>query len=793
MSKLTSLLALTLVCLSHLCPAEELTLDVLIRGVNQARLTIQSGEVRTIVTVKRAAQKTEKEIVEWKQTEIENELRNFRPHSLFPDVGFKEFKKDFLEPVSEFEADRYRQRIENENSTTIFRLLMPDTDHFLYQYKLTGQEVKGLSLDSENAQHVQDSNFSLLAHDGKKQVKHNIGNAVFVTAPRDTVQFFGADSEHGGFWDFDIFGRSSIPIGTDTQLIGKEQIDGAECYILASTDTSGWHGQIWVDPNTDFCIRKEEVRLGSDTLINQVFYKDFEQFGDIWFPKVREGIHYRKNGTVKTETRVEIIEAQFNVKFPEDFFHIDRDFYYQPGPRRPPELPDSGHAPVTPKTDAEELFLLCGPQSLLRICEILKIETSIGELIKLTGFNPDRGTTMLGLKQAATFKNIGPIGVKASVSLLRKEKVPLPAIAYVEGNHFLVFEAVNKSGVEILDPAQKYDPHLTWNQISEIWSGDLLIFDPNEARKRKAKQPLAFVETSEYDFGKALGGSQIKHTFTIKNVGQKPLKIFSVKETCTCTATVVSQDEIPANGIGSISAVLTVPSGNETVEESLLVLTNDPTQGVLTLTLKGQAFVPLTTFPERLAIGNQKPLQKQLTKRVSLHLADEVQVLGVRTDSEHLKATLEKGTDEAFFYVNVQLLPTQPVGKFSHNLLIHYTYHGQQTTHNVIAFGQVLGELYVAPNRLFFGMIKEPSVVSKKITISTHDGQPFQITSAKSSAKGVVANVAKDESGTRYEITISIAPTAKPGELSGDIVVKTSSSVQPTLRVPFFGILAGSD
>ncbi|MYB95975.1 DUF1573 domain-containing protein [Candidatus Poribacteria bacterium] len=430
---------------------------------------------------------------------------------------------------------------------------------------------------------------------------------------------------------------------------------------------------------------------------------------------------------------------------------------------------------------------------MLRICELLKIETSIDELIKLTGFNPDRGTTMLGLKQAATFKNIGPTGVKASVALLKKKKVPLPAIAYVEGNHFLVFEAVNKNGVEISDPAQKYNPHLTWNQLAGIWNGDLLIFDPKEAKKRKAKQPLAFVETSEYDFGKVLGGSQIKHTFTIKNVGQKPLKIFSVKETCTCTATVVSQDEIPANGLGSISAVLTVPSRNEVVEESLLVLTNNPTQGVLTLTLKGQAFVPLTTFPERLAIGNQKPRQKQLTKRVSLHLADEVQVLGVRTDSEHLKATLEKGTDEAFFYVNVQLLPTQPVGQFSHNLLVDYTYQRQQTTHNVIIFGQILGELHVAPNRIFFGMIKEPSAVSKKITISTHDGQPFQIMSAKASTKGVVANVAKDESRTRYELTISIAPTAKPGELSGDIVVKTSSSVQPTLRVPFFGILAGSD
>ena len=740
MSRLTTFLTLTLTFLSTLCAAEKLPMDAIIRGVNQARVTIQSGEVFAIVTIKHAAQKTEKEIEVWKQAHREEMLKRFKPHALFPDIGLKEYDEEYLPQQLESMANSSREHTDVWHVTTLFQILTDDP--YLYQYKLTWQEIERLSLDSENAQQAQDSNFVLLAHDSRKQVKQTVGSALGAASPRHSVEFFGTGMQHAGYWGFSTFGRSGIPVPSEAKNIGEERVDGIPCYVLKFTQR-GWTRKLWIESaDKNFSIRKVEIRKNpEDSVIkSQTIYKHFKQFGEVWFPTVYEGINYGDDGTLLNEIWIEIIAAQFNVEFPEDFFEIDRDFYYQPASRHPPELPslpNSGQAPVMPRTEAEELLLLCGPQSLQRICEILSVQTNLSELKKLTGFNPKSGTTMLGLKQAATFKNIGPTGVKVSVALLRKKKVPMPAIAYVDGNHFLVFEAVNKNGVEISDPAQKYKPHLTWDKLSEIWNGELLIFDKKKARKGKEKQvPLVFTETPEYDFGKALGGSEIKHTFTLKNIGQKPLKILSVTETCACTATVLSQDEIRAGGTGSISAVLTVPSRNERVRESLMVLTNDPTQSTLTLTLKGQAFIPLTTFPERLALGNQKPLQAPLTKRVSLHLQDNAEILSVRTDSEHLKATLETVND--ILYVEAQLLPTLPVGQFSHNLLVDYTYQGQQTTHNVVVFGQILGELHVVPNRIFFGMIKEPSAVSKTITISSRDAQPFKITAVKSDAKGVV-------------------------------------------------------
>ena len=212
------------------------------------------------------------------------------------------------------------------------------------------------------------------------------------------------------------------------------------------------------------------------------------------------------------------------------------------------------------------------------------------------------------------------------------------------------------------------------------------------------------------------------------------------------------------------------------------------TQNTLTLTLKGEAFTPIRTFPTVIALGNKSPLQNPVTRQVSLHVQDEVQIRSVRSESEHLTAILKpKG---GIPHVEVQILPTLPVGQFSHRILIDYTYKGKQTTHKFFVFGQVLGEFKVTPNRLFLGLIKDPSTVSKTITISSRDTKPFQITSVESDIKAATFTVNKSDSETNYQVTMKLAPKAVLGELSGDVIIHTSSSVQPTVRVPFFGIIA---
>ena len=733
MSRIALSVHLMLFYVSSVCYSDELAVDSLIRGVNQARLQIKSGEVRYIYTLNdHVPEKSEAEIAAWIQQEREKELKQYTPNPYLPGRDpkdlkghFEEFKQYLTESLN-WQAEYYRQRTEITGVNVAFQIFDEDFGFIpkVYQYKMAMQDRLDMDLDSRKAEHLQAGWFRLLTYDTQHQVEEDIGDIVL---PTSFVTTYHSDY-HGGFLHLGLYGRSLSRVPNQARWVGQETVDEAVCDILEFR-SKRYLNRIWVDTALSFCIRRKEARKDSNApLFSQGEYKDFRRFGEVWYPMVTRFTAYKGDGITKQTITVEVEEAEFNVAFPKHFFQIDLDFYGGNEKLFKPSLPFPGA--VSPakelQTQVVDVLLLCGPQSLLRVCEILDVETNLKELKKLSGFNPNRGTTMLGLKEAATYKGLTPKGVRANLKGLKKKKVPMPAIAYIDGNHFLVFEAVQRGGVRISDPAGKYNSHLSWKQLSKIWEGELLIFDAEGQRATPESVPLAFAPEAEYNFGEALGGSEIRHTFAIQNIGQQPLKILSMAETCACTAAVVSQREIPTAANAMIEAVLKVPSENTLVEESISVFTNDPTQNTVVLTFKGRAFVPLKTFPERLAFGIQKRAQSPLTKRISLHLRSEVEILGVRTDSEHLSAVF---TDEQIPHVKVQLLPTIPVGQFSHHLLVDYKYEQKETTHEIPVFGEVLGAFTVSPQHIFFGLVKDKQAVTKTVTISPTDKHPFKIIS----------------------------------------------------------------
>lgn len=770
--------------ITSFCDANELTADTLIRGVNQARLTIESGEVYTHTTKEYTASKTDAEIDAWIEMKRERELKK-----IGQGVRLNNNKSDYLNKKVQASAQKFIKRTEHKHTITLFNVLEQNSISRprLYQYKLTNIDTPRYPLDKMSDRFRPSDRLHLVVYDLENQVHESIGDIIFYSSHAH----FSKSGVYIGHLHHSVWGRSHFHVPSDAKLLGKETIDNVECQGLAFIASDKRKVHIWIDPTKDFSVKRiDYYRLTDETKIpyTRIVYKNFKKYGDIWFPIVVEDTAYRTDGKMAIRATTKVIAVELNVDFPKDFFHIKNEFYKSIATGQI----DQDIVNTSSATNSDPSLLLCGPKSLLHICGLLKVDTNLSELKKMSGFTSEGGTTMLGLREAATYKGLAPVGVKASVRLLKRKKVPLPAIAYVNNNHFIVLESVNSDGVNITDAVQKYGQHVKWDELSNIWEGDLLIFNKKKMPRKKTQVnvPLAFSEKPIYNFAKALGGSKIEHTFTIKNIGKKPLEILSVTETCVCTATVLSQDEILPGKTGSISSVLTVPTGNGQLNESLHVLTNDPIQNTLTLTIKGEAFTPLKTFPELIAFGNQKPLKNPLTKQISLHLQEGTEIHSVKTNSKDIKTSLK--IRDNIPYVDIQYLSTLPVGKFSHSILVDYIYKGKRGTHKISTFGEIIGELRVVPNRLFLGLIKDPTSFSKTLMISSLNTEPFQVTAVKTKTKAINFTFKSNEKKTDYKLTATISSEAKPGEISGDIVIHTSSSVQPTVRVPFFGIIAGS-
>jgi ABC-type bacteriocin/lantibiotic exporter with double-glycine peptidase domain len=118
----------------------------------------------------------------------------------------------------------------------------------------------------------------------------------------------------------------------------------------------------------------------------------------------------------------------------------------------------------------------CGAACLKMVLSQHGVECSLSDLawqLKTTA----RGTSMYNLRTVST-----RFGVPARSWVLQAadlRNAPLPAIAFIEKNHFVVIQRFANSGIlEIGDPALG-TLHWPLDSFRKCWQGEILIFDPD--------------------------------------------------------------------------------------------------------------------------------------------------------------------------------------------------------------------------------------------------------------------------------------------------------------------------
>ncbi|MCM8759893.1 MAG: DUF1573 domain-containing protein, partial [Candidatus Omnitrophica bacterium] len=217
---------------------------------------------------------------------------------------------------------------------------------------------------------------------------------------------------------------------------------------------------------------------------------------------------------------------------------------------------------------------LCGPKCLLFICKELGVEANLEELTRLSGFIPGKGTTMLGLHNAATKKGLFAAGLKIGLNdlILKKE----PSIAYLWDGHFVVvektdFESEVAVGVDFLK-------NVPINEFRNIYSGFVLLVSNHELSFPGKTREGPDIRFEEYNFnwGVVAQGRKIKHIFRFKNVGTQKLVISKVRSSCGCALVSSSAKEIAPGGKGFLRVIVD-PAGRFGPQEyRIYVHSNDP-------------------------------------------------------------------------------------------------------------------------------------------------------------------------------------------------------------------------
>ncbi len=118
----------------------------------------------------------------------------------------------------------------------------------------------------------------------------------------------------------------------------------------------------------------------------------------------------------------------------------------------------------------------CGPASLKTILTDYGVDPGILDRSPHLRLTP-KGTSMLDLRNISL-----ELGLRAKSWLIHPEDlrlVPLPAIAFVNKNHFVVLRKfISPEILEVDDPALG---RIWWRSRSfkKAWSGEMLVFDPD--------------------------------------------------------------------------------------------------------------------------------------------------------------------------------------------------------------------------------------------------------------------------------------------------------------------------
>lgn len=114
----------------------------------------------------------------------------------------------------------------------------------------------------------------------------------------------------------------------------------------------------------------------------------------------------------------------------------------------------------------------CGPAALKMVFDHYGIAgTTLAELEVATGTGPD-GTSMLALKKAAKARGLTGQGLRLPVE--RLDDIPMPAIAHVHGDHFVV---IRSAGEElVIDDPSLGRLRMSSRTFERSWDGVVLAF-----------------------------------------------------------------------------------------------------------------------------------------------------------------------------------------------------------------------------------------------------------------------------------------------------------------------------
>jgi len=295
------------------------------------------------------------------------------------------------------------------------------------------------------------------------------------------------------------------------------------------------------------------------------------------------------------------------------------------------------------------------------------------------------------------------------------------------------------------------------------------IEGPNTAAEPNGPPPKLVFEQTTHDFGAVAPGSFNPCKFKFTNKGQGVLKISDVTKTCGCTVFTLDKKEYAPGEQGVINAGYNADKGSGVRTRHLYVLSNDPVDPRIDLTIQANITQKIACEPERLEYT-----LKGGTIDLTLRSVDDQNfaITAFSSTGDTVSADFDPNKKGVKFVLKTKI-DVKKAGTNGNGTVEIKTSHPECQTINVPF--SVLPRFKVDPPSINILNAEPGKAVERELWVLNNYNEDFNVVSATSN-EGIIKVTGQEKVGNRYKFNLSVLPptTETPGKMFTDTFMITT-------------------
>ena len=324
------------------------------------------------------------------------------------------------------------------------------------------------------------------------------------------------------------------------------------------------------------------------------------------------------------------------------------------------------------------------------------------------------------------------------------------------------------------------------------------------------KAPRLTIVEPVKEYGEVAKGDKLDWTFVIKNTGNADLQVIAARPGCGCT--VADFDKVVKPGqTGKVTAHVDTTNFTGPIAKTVSLETNDPTSPSSTLTIHAVVKPYVEAFPA----GFVRFMQLQgdvATQSVTLYSEEDEPF-----EIKDVQVPIDPTTNKPVGWVTVAYHKLDDadrvpnVGKAGQNQYrVDITVGGNdakvgpmadkirilsnskhQPEYPISVTGVIRPTYRVEPTMLNFGEVApSDAAATRSVLLHSNDlktPEQFQVTKVESDVPAITTAFKPLAQKGDFEVTLQVAPNAKPGDIDGTVKIYTSDKINPVVTLPVKG------